>query len=1092
MKKNLFYIAALCAAALVSCTPKELVIDEPNGGEEITDATALVHVTINASMDEATKAYIDDADGFAWKWAENDQLAVFDASNQKIVFTINSSTAGSSVAKFEADGVPSSFVPVKAVFPASAAGATPDEFNIKSTQSPSAYSIDPEAMVATADGEKVSDTEFNFYFEPAVSYFRFAVAAGVSKVILHTVGKDDTIAGDSRSVTVNLSGTEGKFWAAVNPAVYHGIRAFAYDGTSYTKKGADAAEIDLSAKGSGKNIGTVSGGTEVAVIENADALVSYLDGTPALDGYIVNDLDLTGKTVTTCASFAKTFDGQYHSIKNWTSKGVALFGTVTGDVNNIIVDKTCTLTEPASGDFSFIIKTLKGSAINCINEADISFEINGSEQCIFGGIVGHITDANALVQGCVNRGTIDITVATGSTAMGGTQYFGGIIGIVGVASTKTRLIECANEAQSLNVTATGDGSDNLKSIYIGGIAGGTGLQGGNSTTTSGFATSNYGTIDSCTNKANVSASWTGGTGGYFNVGGIIGFGQCQLLRCINRGSVSYKNSKTITNARPSVGGIAGSIDGPGRDNLNADGCNNYGSISLEGCFGNSSNAYNAGTGGVSCATLGGCFGVVGDSSVEIKNCDNYGTLSADTQMAVTAGSSTSFGGVVGWSKAAISGCKNLSTFTERFSTMARTAHIGGIVGYCSKPINNCESSATIEASHDCESLTIDGTEDYPKPVSNVGGIVGYALDDCAVSSCRNTGEALTLTDLTTDSRIGGVSGMQRSDVIGCSNSAIITVVRKKIVIEGYNYAPVGRYGGIIGYQNVNKTIKDNHNTGKMYITLDDISANAAVGGVLGIGQVVVTLNNCDNDGDITVNGGGIKNAVWFGGVAGATNVKKSKLVGCDNTGNLILSNAKSTSFSYFGGVWGYYKDGSNIMDSCSNTGDLTSTAEAKIRVGGLAAGLYGSVNNSYSTSVINVTNALAGSRVGGAIGYASVSMTGGSFKHTISIDNTAGASHAGLLFGDCARANTLAGITVDGSITSDANVKAGILIGGYNANTAAYTLGTADSPFTIKATASVNGTAVVSNPSIDADVVGDTATNAPAGNAITFANVKVE
>lgn len=1092
MKKNLFYLAALCAAALVSCTPKELAIDEPKGGEEKTDAAELVHVTINASMDEATKAYIDDADGFAWKWAEGDQLAVFDASNEKIVFTINSSTVGSAVAKFEADGVSATFVPVKAVFPASAAGATPDEFSIKPAQSPSTYSIDPAAMVATADGEKVSDTEFNFYFDPAVSYFRFKVAAGVSKVILHTVGKDDTIAGESRSVTVNLPNTDGgKFWAAVNPVKYQGLRIFTRT-SSADNMLSTASDVDLSTPGKGQNLGDLGRISHpVSVIETGAELKTYLGGTPTLDGYIVNDLDLTDETINTCASFAKTFDGQYHSIKNWTSEGEALFGTVTGDVNNIIIDKTCTLTKPTSGDFSFIIKTLKGSVINCINEADISFEINGSEQFVFGGIVGHITDADALVQGCVNRGTIDIKVATGGTAMEGTQYFGGIIGIVGVASTKTRLIECVNEAQSLNVTATGDGSDNLKSIYIGGIAGGTGQQGGNSSTTSGFATSNYGTIDSCTNKANVSASWTGGTGGYFNVGGIIGFGQCQLLRCINRGSVSYKNSKTITNARPSVGGIAGSIDGPGRDNLNADECKNYGSISLEGCFGNSGNAYNSGTGGVTSATLGGCFGVVGDSSVEIKNCDNYGTLSADTQMSVTAGSSTSFGGVVGWSKAAISGCKNLSTFTERFSTMARTAHIGGIVGYCSQPINNCESSATIEASHDCESLKIDGTDTYPKPVSNVGGIVGYALDDCAVSNCKNTGGALTLTDLTTDSRIGGVSGMQRSDVIGCSNSAIITVVRKKIVPEGYSYAPVGRYGGIIGYQNVNKTIKDNLNTGDMYITLDDISAAAAIGGVLGIGQVVVTLNNCDNDGDITVDGGGIKNSVWFGGVAGATNVKKSQLIGCDNTGNLILSNANSTAFSYVGGVWGFYKD-SNQCTDCNNSGNITSTASAKVRVGGLAAALYGSVKNSNSTSVINVTNALAGSRVGGAIGYASVSMTGGSFKHTISIDNTAGASHAGLLFGDCARSNTLAGITVEGSITSDANVKAGILIGGYNANTAAYTLGTVDSPFIIKATASVNGTAVAANPSTDADVVGDTVTNAPAGNAVTFTNVMVE
>ena len=401
MKKNLFCLAALCAAALVSCTPKELIIEEPESIDNPKETAELIHITIKASMSESTKATI--STDRTWTWDASDKLAVFDGTTVTKEFGIKEILSDGQ-AIFEGDVA--STASLTAVFPYAAA-LSDGSYKLSSEQTISTgQTVDPSAMVATATGEKASDSEFTFYFTPAVSFFRLSVGAGVSKVILHTVGKDDTIAGESRSVTVNLPGTAGSFWAAVNPAVYHGIRAFAYDGTSYAKKGADAAEIDLSAKGSGKNIGTVSGGTAVSVIENADNLISYL-GNPALDGYIVNDLDLTGKTITSCASFAKTFDGQYHSIKNWTSEGTALFGANSGTVKDFTLDSSCKLNLPATlaaGDYAFVVKTNQGTVSGIRNEADVAEwtgEITGAIN--LGIIVGN-GPANSIVENCYNSG----------------------------------------------------------------------------------------------------------------------------------------------------------------------------------------------------------------------------------------------------------------------------------------------------------------------------------------------------------------------------------------------------------------------------------------------------------------------------------------------------------------------------------------------------------------------------------------------------------------------------------------------------------------------------------------------------------------
>ncbi len=733
MKKNLFCLAALCAAALVSCTPKELVIDEPKGGEEKTDATELVHVTINASMDEATKAYIDDADGFGWKWAEGDQLAVFDASNSKIVFTINSTTVGSAVAKFEADGVPSTFVPAKAVFPASAAGATPDEFSIKPAQSPSTHSIDPAAMVATADGEKVSDTEFNFYFDPAVSYFRFKVAAGVKKVILHTVGKDDTIAGESRSVTVNLPGTAGSFWAAVNPAVYHGIRAFAYDGTSYAKKGADAAEIDLSAKGSGKNIGTVSGGTEVTVIENADNLISYL-GNPALDGYIVNDLDLTGKTITSCASFENIFDGQYHSIRNWTTDAAPMFNVIASNasVMNLSFDSTCSVSMPSVlSDFGSVVNTNKGAVDNISFNGSISVPVIGSTSSYdghFGAIVGVSSGAGSVISNCASSSVIAYT-GPGLVSSDNNLYIGGITG-----RAEGQVVSCSFEG---DILFTYTDATMTRCLYAAGICGNTSANASFELCTNkgtvGIVTPGSGidclfacgivgycggTIDQCVNEGDIfvySESADEAADGPLKrvcAAGISGYSSKAVTNCTNKGPVTlrggYSTGLAVVGSLTKVSSVAAGITGL-TFNANVSECTNLGTVrSILKNIDNAASDYNTDTR----ATIGG---IVGNQQGTIEKCENKGEVEAYwVTSAHNAALAENFvsqaGGITGGSynsvdktKSSIISCTNSGTVKMTCDSNRSNNTLGGIVGWpgsesgMTGSITNCNSIGTVIA-----------------------------------------------------------------------------------------------------------------------------------------------------------------------------------------------------------------------------------------------------------------------------------------------------------------------------------------------------------------------------------------------------------
>lgn len=913
MKKYFILFAAICAAVAVSCTPKELVIDTP--AEEGVSDVKLIPITITASL-EGTKADMVDV---KWTWQSGDKLAVYDGTAKR-EFTLDESAAGTAVAKFTGE-VAETFTSLQAVFPYAAAGASFGTPLIPAVQTvASGTTIDPAAMIAIAEtAEKVSDDEFNFYFTSGVSMLRFTVPDGVQKVILHTEGKEAAIAGESRSVTVSVPGA-GQYWAAVNPAAYEGMKVFARTSNGDLLK-STTSTIDLSAPGKAKNLGTLgAGGTSVSVIEDGAELVSYLGSTPTLDAYVVNDLDLTDKTVTTCASFAKVFDGLYHSIKNWTSNGVALFDDKTeGVIKNINIDSTCNLT-PTSGNFGFLALALinNGAIIGCSNAANVTYSLGeGTTQHCFGFFTGRLITKTTKITDCKNTGNLTISFTTVSTDMK-TQYIGSMVGMVAGPNGDIRLENCTNEG-IITVNGTNStGETHLRNIYLGGLFGGTGVNKGTTSTPTGY-TKKYGTIKNCLNKGKVEATWTGGTGGYFRVGGIGGYAEAAFDSCINEGSVSFTNSLELQTAGSAVGGICSVI--AGTSSINAIDCLNKGAISFIGRFSTASvttitttdpdteeetkteYALNDALVGCKYPAVGGCFGVVGDNSTKIQNCSNEGTIS------------------VTWGK---------------------------------------DSAAP----------------------SMVGGVVAFSF--CAPKSCTNSG-------------------------------------------------------------------------------------------------------------NITYNGGKMSKQVYLSGIVAWLD-KKATIDGCENTGDITAENWTNSSFSYIGGVMGNYNATKSTIQNCSNSGKLTSTATAKMRMGGIAAALYGTMKNCINTGDIECTNAQAGSRFGGLMGYSSAPITGGSTDCNITVTGNTATGHAGLLCGDIARTNTVSGVTVGGTITTDASIKAGFLFGGYNStsNVAIYTLGTDSAPLIIDANANINGTCVVSNPSAISDVVGDTQTNASASHNMIFTNVVVE
>lgn len=834
---------------------------------------------------------------------------VYDGTSEReFTLTSGANTASGTFEGYVTEGADD----IEALFPSNAGSwnGSSFDFDIPDIQDATTQSIDSKALIMTASGS----VSTGLSFENAPALLRFSVGDGATRVIFHTLN-GEKIAGNETSVIITVSG-EGTYEAAINPISYAGIRAFVTNGSgTFLKEG--VSTINLGA-GEGLNMGTISSSTEVVAIATPAELQAFLGGTPALDAYLCKDLDLTAVNPGTLASYSDDFDGQGHILKNWTANA-ALFGTLSGSISNLTIGDSCTMGNPSSGNFGYLVNELTGSMVSCINEADINVTFaDVTSQYIFGSLVGCSNAASAVMTDCVNNGDIDVAFTVPTDVQMAQPYIGGLVGKVGTASSVVRMDGCVNDADHLAVNISSGVAKMFNNVYIGGIAGAAGLSEGDA---AGY-TSNHGIFDGCENNAAVDVEYGGGTGGSLKIGGIIGAAECALKDCVNNGAVSFTGGEG-TCSYPTVGGIAGNLFGPA--NPNAQNCSNYGAVSFSAQIGNGTQAimYYPGNGGTYYCYAGGCFGVVGADSNAIDNCDNYGALSFTPRGIITNGSSFLMGGVAGRSMAAMSGCDNLSTSTQIMSSNEiNTLYIGGVVGAswgtnCTS-VSNCHNSATINTSRDNLPSGTTTLETY------FGGVIGYNRAT-TVSNCTNSGDV---------SCVAGAKGIATTYAAG---------------VLGYSYGAVD--------------LNSCGNTGAF-------AANGKYNaGVFAYARAASTLTSCSNTGTVSYDGDGQTTLnVWVSGVFGYAGGTIS-LTGCTNEGAINAEDWSCASANYVAGIYGggYSSDTKAITD-CTNTGSITVDSGSMLHVGGIAGAMRGAIKGIVQNANITVSGSGL-CKVGGLMGY---------------------------------------------------------------------------------------------------------------------------
>ena len=730
----------------------------------------------------------------------------------------------------------------------------------------------------------------------------------------------------------------------------------------------------------------------------AKASVSTADAP--VKGVILNDLDLSGATVTAATVLYGELDGRKHSIKNWKNNAGTLIAENNGTVKDLIIDESCTLTAPSelvAADFGVLITKQGdvGKCIGCKNYADISVAPTSmSTTWRFAPLIGH--NDQGYLEGCENHGDVTVTLNNAQTH---NIVMGGVVGYCkgDVIAGQEVATNCKNFG---NVVL--DAKNTVKANSVGGVFGATPVH-----AASEFK--NTGVFSGCVNSGNV--TYTIGVNddaSYTNVGGVIGYCEGDMESCSNSGAITHRNStaQEVACVRPSVGGVAGCVG------YSMKNCKNTGLVEFSGYSKHGSLENFAG--GCIRPAFGGVVGSIGSSAAVagsvLQNCDNGGELKVVNRM------------VAG---------------TDKIEPMA-----GGIAGYACVAISDCDN---LKDEDDNGKMTVQSSAFY----NCVGGVVGRIWGSNTMTNCSNAA-ALSLeifgngTNQAGNAVAGGVVGRAQVETNNCRNSGALNLT----VSEGSN-SPAINFGGIVGHTRGSVT---NYCTNAGTLTLDVLSGTGTiyVGGVVGLVHDDATdgllSGNCSNTGALTLNNP--TGAIYAGGVVGYTKFKIENVV---NGGALTVnfSTSGTTGFNYIGGIAGRGKGG---IENCTNSGNLSVTNK-KVRLGGLAGFSDGTIIDcNVLESILTVNGTSDKSQIGGFSGYSNNNISGGVFSGSI-VNNSTNATYTGGLVGGLAATAgpTITDVSMSVSITSNA-ANSGLIYGGQaegDATNKTITMGTEAKPIKI-------------------------------------------
>ena len=737
-----------------------------------------------------------------------------------------------------------------------------------------------------------------------------------------------------------------------------------------------------------------------SIIDNAEATEdakAEATATLAKSAVLVNDIEipvegdvLTGKdwAPINAPAYTAEFNGNGYAIKGLYAP---LFDTVAATIKGVHL-KDVAITRATTTNVGALVNTYKGSNIShCSVAGKITISCKTSVENIIGGLVGltDYIDGDMSLTDCVNN--CDITVNLSNE---GEEYLrlGGLFGYVkkttlGAGETKSTLatlhtLTMSNLTNNKPVKVTGGGS--AGNMYIGGIAGNVG----------GLYVA---TLTNLHNKADMTVEVDAAKP--IRLAGIIAekynssgnrYYHFTAKNCTNSGNIKATVKTTSTgDSNTTIAGLFGQIYDEEEGNTTLTNCDNSGNVEFYGMPTNTDLTVRVDMGGVVGIAVG---------RINITNCDNTG-----------------------------------EKVYAKIGTQARRLTIGGICGRSMPKATNHNTSALNLATF----ATCTNKADVScyigssKHMKAIGGIVGgwyctheYTKYRLTMNGCVNEGNLLSSCDGqgSSDSRtlIGFIGStwaegyavrmhykeVQKFEITNCRNGKADG--SNTMTVTGKEHRQINA-GGLIGYCYNHFTI-DGCTNNMSYVYDCDKTTTHYYGGLYGrmyqTYPYETTANNSSTVGTVKL---------WFN-VKDFTNNSNATLnVTSEKTlyaSKLIGSAGGTTLFLKLGKV------------TCK--GDLTITKKGasatytELKVGGINAYMNSGANTLYDTSEATIAingnltvtgltpDASATTNIGGAVGSFTKDLSNITVNGTVTVDEgvAAGmlagvASTAAKTFTDC-------------------------------------------------------------------------------------------
>ena len=656
---------------------------------------------------------------------------------------------------------------------------------------------------------------------------------------------------------------------------------------------------------------TFNPGAGLFIVDGPEDLVRLAaEPTAHPEVLVVRDIDMSSVTAwTPIEGFNGIFRAAGHTIKGLKR---AVFGTLDGDVRNLVVDASIQSSETVLAAIANEISA-SGKVTSCTVKGQIAFRGSVTDEVYIGGIA-------AKCSGSILSSTVEATLEYAKGASSGHLYMGGMAALLTHAQEVRAEGLSTSEKASVIINYPSSG---LPTVRAGGLF--------------GCITALVITLSACTNETSLQAEVPAG----------------------------------VAKSRMWLGGIAGNVSSASDGTATFSACVNNGHFTINGKGGigeDSAYARPSCMGGI----VGKCqvSNASANTGIVFEDCVNNGnfTVTSSPEEYSVYGRNTYIAGICGDAISADikdirclnTGNMSVSGYTDRF-------HLAGHIGIVwRREGTKTVLTVTGKGEDPVNTGTLafyDGARCMRHPVAS--GVIGTMMAESAtplefsIKDCKNVGKidreapptAAFTVGAAYEASAGGIIGnigyqstvetysFVTGTVEGCSNTAQLTINayagddNKLEKAFGQSFL-----GGIVGFSHAKRggvTVTNCTNSGYMQTT------GGNTGGIVGRIQSKTAVTHCTNTGRVGEVGIDVAPLTYLstgyafcGGIVGAlifTDAEdNSKIEFCHNAGDISGSHVlnegtgKGTARPTTGGIIGQYDPGRSYaaIRYCKNSGHL--------------------------------------------------------------------------------------------------------------------------------------------------------------------------